>query len=114
MGEISKYEDFYLVAVEHFYSTLATVDRETYKEGGLVTQTLSEGRLAELNRFKMRATFWAGEYRECHGEVRREICNLALGDLPAVLSAQTFVVNKENFQCNFESRVWAINHKLYF
>ena len=74
------------VAVEHFYSTLATVDRET--------ETQSERGLEELNKFKMRKTFWAGEYRDCHGEVRREICNLAFPDLPSVLTAHSFVVNK--------------------
>lgn len=88
---------FYLVAVEHFYSTLATVHMETYEQQGRVVQTLSERHIEELNMFKMRATFWAGEYSDCQGEVRREICNLALGDLGNILSAQTFVVNKEKF-----------------
>lgn len=84
-----------LVAVEHFYSTLATVDRQTN------TQTNRD--LEDLNRFKMRKTFWAGDYSDCQGEVRREICNLAFGDLGAVLSAQSFVVNK--FDTELDSTV---------
>ena len=87
----------YLVAVEHFYSTLATVHMETYEQQARVVQRLSERHIEELNMFKMRATFWAGEYSHCQGKVRREICNLALGDLGNILSAQTFVVNKEKF-----------------
>ena len=84
-----------LVAVEHFYSTLATVDRQTN------TQTNRD--LQELNKFKMRKTFWAGDYSDCQGEVRREICNLAFGDLGAVLAAQSFVVNK--FDTELDSTV---------
>ena len=103
------HKDFSSVAVEHFYSSLATVDWETYQQKGLVLQTLTEDHLAELNRFKMRATFWAGEYRDCQGEVRREICNLAFGDLGAVLSAEAFVVNKETFHWNLELSVGAMS-----
>ena len=95
MGEISKYEDFYLVAVEHFYSTLATVDRQTNIQ--------TERDLKDLNKFKMRKTFWAGDYSDCQGEVRREICNLAFGDLGAVIAAESFVVNK--FDTELDSTV---------
>ena len=75
-----------LVAVEHFYSTLATVDWQSN------TQTYQH--LQDLNKFKMRKTFWAGNYSDCHGEVRREICNLAFPDLTELLTLHTFVVNK--------------------
>ena len=84
-----------LVAVEHFYSTLATVDR--------LTNTQTERDLEELNRFKMRKTFWAGDYSDCQGEVRREICNLAFGDLAAILASEAFVVNK--FDTDLDSTV---------
>jgi len=30
----------------------------------------------------------------CHGEWRREICNLALPDLPQIIKQEAFVVNK--------------------
>ena len=84
-----------LVAVEHFYSTLATVDWQSN------TQTYQH--LQDLNKFKMRKTFWAGNYSDCHGEVRREICNLAFGDLGAVIAAESFVVNK--FDTELDSTV---------
>ena len=84
-----------LVAVEHFYSTLATVDRQT--------NTQTDRDLKDLNKFKMRKTFWAGDYSDCQGEVRREICNLAFGDLGAVLGAEAFVVNK--FDTDLDSTV---------
>ena len=77
-----------LVAVEHFYSTMATVSME----GDKVIQTFDN--MEQLNKFKMRKTFWEGEYRDCHGKIKREICNLALGDLPAILSSKAFVINK--------------------
>ena len=93
--ELRRWLSDVLVAVEHFYSTLATVDRHTN------TQTNRD--LQDLNKFKMRKTFWAGDYSDCQGEVRREICNLAFGDLGAILSAQSFVVNK--FDTELDSTV---------
>ena len=93
--ELRRWLSDVLVAVEHFYSTLATVDRQTN------TQTNRD--LEDLNKFKMRKTFWAGDYSDCQGEVRREICNLAFGDLGAVLAAQSFVVNK--FDTELDSTV---------
>ena len=50
--------------------------------------------LDQLNSFKMRKTFWQHEYKTCHGQVKREICNLAFGDLADILEQKAFVINK--------------------
>jgi len=78
-----------LVAVEHFWSTLAIVK---IGQDGEVSQDFSK--LEELNKFKMRKTFWWQNGETCHGEWRREICNLAFGDLPQIVKQDAFVVNK--------------------
>jgi len=78
-----------LVAVEHFWPTLAIVK---IGKDGVVSQDFSM--IEELNKFKMRKTFWWQNGESCHGEFRREICNLALADLPQILNQEAFVVNK--------------------
>merc|ERR1719233_1236269 len=78
-----------LVAVEHFFPTLATIQVD---HKGHVSQDFDQ--MEQLNSFKMRKTFWHEEFKTCHGQVRREICNLAFGDLPDILGQKTFVVNK--------------------
>jgi len=78
-----------LVAVEHFFSTLATIQVD---HKGHISQEFDQ--LDQLNSFKMRKTFWHQEFKTCHGQVRREICNLAFGDLPYILDQKAFVVNK--------------------
>jgi len=78
-----------LVAVEHFWPTLAIVK---IGQDGVVSQDFAM--IEELNKFKMRKTFWWQNGESCHGEWRREICNLALADLPQILKQEAFVVNK--------------------
>lgn len=78
-----------LVAVEHFFPTLATIQVD-YK--GHISQEFDQ--MEQLNSFRMRKTFWHQEFKTCHGQVRREICNLAFGDLPYILDQKSFVVNK--------------------
>jgi len=79
-----------LVAVEHFFSTLAVVK---VGKNGEVSQDYSG--LARLNSFQPRQTFWWQNGAGCAGEWKREICNLALGDLPQILAVRdSFVVNK--------------------
>eukprot|EP00092_Neocalanus_flemingeri_P004033 GFUD01004341.1.p1 GENE.GFUD01004341.1~~GFUD01004341.1.p1 ORF type:complete len:406 (-),score=130.77 GFUD01004341.1:4-1221(-) len=78
-----------LVAVEHFFSTLATVKVD---HKGHISQDFDQ--LEHLNWFRMRKTFWHQEFKTCHGQVKREICNLAFGDLPYILEQKSFVVNK--------------------
>ena len=55
-----------LVAVEHFYSTLATI---TVSDEGIQQRF---DHLDQLNMFKMRKTFWSANYHDCHGEVRQQ------------------------------------------
>ena len=45
-------------------------------------------------------------------QVRREICNLAFGDLPAILSAKSFVVNK--FETELDPTVVDCIHELVY
>jgi len=78
-----------LVAVEHFFSTLATVNVD---HKGHISQDFDQ--LEQINSFRMRKTFWQAEFKTCHGQVRREICNLAFGDMPYIIDQKSFVMNK--------------------
>ena len=99
--------------MEHFYPTLALVNMRVHQKTGRVEQEFDKKMLEELNRFRARRTFWDGSGHSCHGwvsrsygyhirvvnnttyfKIRREICNLALGDLPAIIKTEGFVMNK--------------------
>ena len=58
-----------LVAVEHFYPTLALVDMNVHDKTGRVEQDFDKSTLEELNRFRARKTFWEGSEHTCRGKV---------------------------------------------
>ena len=58
-----------LVAVEHFYPTLALVDMNVHDKTGRVEQDFDKSMLEELNRFSARKTFWEGSEHTCRGKV---------------------------------------------
>ena len=49
---------------------MATISMEGWPDGNQDNVTQSFLLLADLNGFKMRKTFWYGEYNTCHGEVK--------------------------------------------
>ena len=49
---------------------MATISMEGWPDGNQDNVTQSFLLLADLNSFKMRKTFWYGEYSTCHGEVK--------------------------------------------
>lgn len=52
------------MAVEHFFSTLATVNVD---HKGHISQDFDQ--LEQINSFRMRKTFWQAEFKTCHGQV---------------------------------------------
>jgi len=78
-----------IVAEEHFFATLATIQVDG---DGNLRQEFHQ--LEQLNSFSMRKTLWHDKSRTCQGKVKREICNLAFGDLTHILEHNAFVMNK--------------------
>ena len=50
--------------------------------------------MQDLNKIKMRKKSWAGDYSDCHSEVRRGISGTLESSLHLQLTAESFVVNK--------------------
>ncbi|XP_023346425.1 beta-1,3-galactosyl-O-glycosyl-glycoprotein beta-1,6-N-acetylglucosaminyltransferase 3 [Eurytemora carolleeae] len=112
-----------LVAVEHFYPTLATVFIKNINYNSNINNNNSTENLKQipfqdfsfnkdLVEFQMRKTFWLNSDHYCYGQIRREICVLSLLDLPAILQEKGFVMNK--FDSDLDpSVVTCLNEMIY-
>lgn len=58
----------------------------------------------------VRKSLWTEEYDKCHGQVKRGICNLNLGDLPAIFKSGCLFANKFDLMSS-DSRVVKCVHE---
>lgn len=68
-------------AEEFFFATLARVNQTIYYKNQTTVESMASN-FGAVNKLSARRTLWEEENSECHGVIKRWICNLALGDLP--------------------------------
>lgn len=90
---------------EFFYATLARVDRKSVADGD--KRVYMDPDIDTTQGLCPRYSNWNGSI--CHGQMKRWICNFAMGDLPTALSTKCIWMNK--FDLNFDPRPVACMHE---